>query len=140
MASTATVLHAIYRANVAGNAPIRPSWLASFSNVAVVPTVSADESSWDPLTRVASIPLYRSSLRREHDVLHELSHATLFPADDHPSVQRLAALLAVDRPTYQATISSRGLVAGVVRLVHTHSHLPPFVVAASALFWGRLDR
>lgn len=140
LASTARVLHAIYRSKVAGTGPIRPTWLASFSNVAVVPTVSSDESSWDSLTRVASVPLYRALPRREYDVLHELSHATLYPSDDHPSVQRLTALLAVDRPTYQAVILSRGLVGGVTRLVHTHSHLPPFAVAASALFWGRFRR
>jgi hypothetical protein len=140
MASTASVRHAIYRDKVAGNGPIHPTWLASFSNVAVVTTVTSDESSWDPVTRVASVPLYRAQARREHDVLHELAHATLFPRDDHLSVQRLTVLLAVDRPAYQAAILSRGVVGGVIRLVHTNSHLPPFVVAASALFWGRLDR
>jgi hypothetical protein len=140
LASRATVLHALYRRGVAGEEPIRPRWLAMFAGVAVVATVSQDESSWDPTTRAASIPTRRSAARAEWDTLHETAHAVLFPADDHPSVQRLAALLAVDRATYQATVSRRGPGGAVVRLANTHDHLPPFVVAASCLFWGRLDQ
>lgn len=139
LASSASVLHTIYRENVLGDDPVVPKWLAAFANVAVVPTLSADESSWDPHTRAASIPLHRPSARREHDILHELAHATLFPNDDHPSVQRLAALLAVDRPTYQATVARHGPGAGLIRLVHAQTHLPAFVVAASGMLWGRIE-
>lgn len=137
LASTASVWHALYRGGVKGNAPIKARWLATFANVGVVVTVSEDEPSWDPLTRAASIPSSRSAAQIERDTFHEVAHSILYPVDDHPSVERLGALLMVDRATFAGAVQLRGAGA-IVHVVRTHAQLPPWSVAASCLLWSRV--